>query len=130
LIQKAYQPLNVAVPTATVRNFFHKSKDVTISAAARFAVNARLRGIGQMTELSIDTKNRRILARLELIGEAEPIEIEIVRYTLRTKENVTTLTIEEATASRPWIATAFQEFVIGETLTIPKKAAAILKLLT
>lgn len=83
-----------------------------------------------MTELSIDTKNRRILARLELIGEAEPIEIEIVRYSLKTKENVTTLTIEEATASRPWIATALQEFVVGETLAIPKKAAAILKLLT
>jgi hypothetical protein len=112
-----------------VQNLFRKSKDVTIAAAARFAVNVRLRGIGQMTELSIDTKERRVFARIELIGEAEPIEIEIVRYSLKIKENVTKLTIEEATASRPWITAALQEFVVGETFTIPKKAAAILKLL-
>ena len=83
-----------------------------------------------MMELSIDTKKRRVLVRLELIGEAEPIEIEIVKYNLKTKENVTKLSVEEATASRPWIAAALQEFVVGETLSIPKKAAAILKLLT
>lgn len=82
-----------------------------------------------MTELSIDTKQRRIFARVELVGETEPIEIEIVRYTLETKENVTKLTIEEAKASRPWITAALQEYVVGESLTIPKKAAAILKLL-
>jgi hypothetical protein len=113
-----------------VQNFFRKSKDVTLAVAARLAVNTRLRGIGQMTELSIDTKKRRVLVRLELLGEAEPIEIEIVRYNLKTKENVTKLTVEEATASRPWITAALQEFVVGETLSIPKKAAALLKLLT
>jgi hypothetical protein len=113
-----------------VQNLFRKSKDVTLGAAARLAVNVRLRGIGQMTELSIDTKKRRIFARVHLVGEADPIEIEIVRYSLTTKENVTKLTIEEATGSRPWIAAALQEFVVGETFTIPKKAAAILKLLT
>jgi len=94
------------------------------------AVNTKLRGIGQMTELSIDTKTRRVVVRLELVGEAEPIEIEIVRYNLKTKENATKLTIEEARASRPWITAALEEFVVGETLSIPKKAAAVLKLLT
>ena len=83
-----------------------------------------------MTELSIDTKKRCILLRLELVGEAEPIEVEIAKYNLKTKDNVAKLTIEEATASRPWLAAALQEFVVGETLSIPKRAAAILKLLT
>jgi hypothetical protein len=113
-----------------VDGFFRKSKDLTLAAAARFAVNKRLRGIGQMTELSIDTKKRRIRVRLELVGEAEPIEVDIVKYNLKTKDNVTNLTIEEATASRPWLAAALEEFVVGETLSIPKKAAAVLKLLT
>ena len=52
-----------------MHSFFRKSKDVTLAAAARFAVNSRLRGIGQMTELSIDTKKRCILLRLELVGD-------------------------------------------------------------
>jgi hypothetical protein len=113
-----------------VHSFFRKSKDFTLAAAARLAVNIKLRGIGQMTELSIDTKKRRIFVRLDLIGEAEPIQIEIVKYNLKTKEDVTKLTIEEATASRPWLAAALQEFVVGESVSVPKKAAAILKLLT
>ena len=113
-----------------MHSFFRKSKDATLAAAARFAVNSRLRGIGQMTELSIDTKKRRILVRLELVGEAEPIEVEIVKYSLRTKDSVAKLTIEEATASRRWLAAALQQFVVGESLSIPKKAAAILQLLS
>jgi hypothetical protein len=118
------------VVAATVRDFFRKSKDVTSAVAARVTVNRKLQGIGQMTELSLDTKRKRILLRLELVGEAEPIQIDIIRYNLETKAGVTQLTVEEATASRPWVAAALQEFIVGERLFVPKKAAAILKLLT
>ena len=53
-----------------------------------------------MTELSIDTKKRRFRVRLELLGEAEPIEVEITKYNLKNKDSGARLTIEEATASR------------------------------
>ena len=59
-----------------------------------------MRSIGEMTELSIDTKKRRVRVRLELLGEKEPIEIEILRYSLKSKGETTHITIEEATASR------------------------------
>ena len=83
-----------------------------------------------MTELSIDTKNKRIRLRLELIGEHQPIEIDVTRYRLRSSDaSGARLTIEAATASRPWLHAALQEFVVGETFPIPAKAEAILKLL-
>ena len=56
-----------------------------------------------MTELSIDTKKRRIRVRLELLGEAEPIEVEITKYNLKNKDSGARMTIEEATASREWM---------------------------
>ena len=83
-----------------------------------------------MTELSIDTKKRRVRVRLELLGEAEPIEVEITKYSLKNKESAARLTIEEATASRKWLNVALREFVVGRTIDIPAKAGTLLKLLT
>jgi len=83
-----------------------------------------------MTELSIDTKKRRVRVRLELLGEAEPIEVDITKYSLKNKESAARLTIEEATASREWLAVALREFVVGRTIDLPAKAGTLLKLLT
>ena len=96
---------------------------------ARVAINTKLRSIGQMTELSIDTKNKRVCVRLELLGEKEPIDVEILRYSLKEKGETTYITIEEATSSREWLTAALREFVVGQDLPIPPKAGAVLKLL-
>jgi hypothetical protein len=113
-----------------VRAFLRRSKDATLAFTARIAINSKLKGIGEMTELSIDTKTRRVRARLELVGEAEPIEVEITKYNLENNDSGARLTIEEATASREWLAVALREFVVGRTIELPAKAAALLKLLT
>ena len=113
----------------SVRSFFRRSKDATVGFAARTAVNAKLRGIGHMTHLSIDTQNKRVRVRLELIGEHEPIEIDITKYHLKHNDRGARITIEGATASRQWLNVALREFVIGESFPIPAKAEALLKLL-
>ena len=97
--------------------------------AARVAINSKLRGIGEMTELAIDTKNRRLRVRLELKGEQEPIEIDVTRYELRRDHRGAEITIQGATASKQWLDVAIQEFVIGQSFPIPAKAEALLKLL-
>ena len=112
------------------RSFLHRSKDATLAFTARISINKRLNSIGEMTELSIDTKKKRIRVRLELVGEKEPIEVEILRYHLKTKGEAAHITIEEATASREWLSVALREFVVGQDVKIPAKAAALLKLLT
>jgi hypothetical protein len=113
-----------------VRAFLRRSKDATLGFGARLAINTKLKGIGEMTELAIDTKKRRLRVRLELVGEAEPIEVEITRYSLKNKGSGARLTIEEATASREWLDVALREFVIGRAIDLPEKAGALLKLLT
>ena len=98
--------------------------------SVRRATNAKLRSIGEMTELSIDTKTKRVRVRLELLGEREPIDVEVLRYSLKEKGDTTYITIEEAISSREWLTVALREFIIGQDLAIPAKAGAILKLLT
>jgi len=95
----------------------------------RVAINAKLRSIGEMTELSIDTKTKQVRVRLELVGEKEPIDVEILRYSLKKKGETTYITIEEATSSRQWLTVALREFIVGQDLAIPAKAGAVLRLL-
>ena len=83
-----------------------------------------------MTELSIDTKTKKVCLRLELLGEKEPIDVEVLRYSLKEKAETTHITIEEVISSREWLTVALREFVVGQDLAIPAKAAAVLKLLT
>jgi hypothetical protein len=101
-----------------------------LAFTTRVAINAKLRSIGEMTELSIDTKNKRVRIRLELLGEKEPIDVEVLRYSLKEKGETTYITIEEAISSREWLTVVLREFIIGRDLAIPAKAGAILKLLT
>src|SRR5215475_14173863 len=116
--------------TKRLRDVLHRSKDATLAFAVRFATNTKLHSIGEMTELSIDTKTKRVRVRLELLGEKEPIDVEILRYTLKEKGETTYITIEEATSSREWITVALREFIVGQDLALPAKAGAALKLLT
>ena len=82
-----------------------------------------------MTELAVDTKNRRLRVRLELVGEDEPIDIDVTRYELRRDPRGSEITIQSATASKRWLNVAIREFVIGKSFPIPEKAEALLKLL-
>jgi hypothetical protein len=119
-----------APATKRLRDVLHRSKDATLAFTARFAINAKLRSIGEMTELSIDTKKKRVRVRLELLGEQEPIDVDILRYSLKEKGGTTHITIGEVSSSREWLTVALREFVVGRDLAIPAKAGAVLKLLT
>ena len=119
-----------APTTKGLRDVLHRSKDATLAFTARVAINIKLRTIGQMTELSIDTKNKRVRVRLELLGEKEPIDVEILRYSLKEKGETTCITIEEVTSSREWLTVALREFVVGQDLALPAKAGVALKFLT
>jgi hypothetical protein len=98
--------------------------------SARTFFNTRLRGIGEITELSIDTKKRAFRSRLDLVGEAEPIEIHVRKYGIKRRANQVTLTVLDATASRKWLAEALRRFVVGRRFAIPAKAGTVLELLT
>ena len=116
--------------TKGLRDVLHRSKDAAVAFTARVAINAKLRSFGEMTELYVDTQNKRVRVRLELLGETEPIDVDILRYSLKEKGETTYITIEEATSSREWLTAALREFVVGQDLAIPAKAGAVLKLLT
>ena len=110
-----------------MRPLLQRSKDAALAFAARAAANNKLHGIGEVTELTINTKNKKARVRLQLVGEAEPVEIEVTKYSLDNVGPGLRLTIDDATASRPWIAVVLREFVIGKSFPVPRKVETMLK---
>jgi hypothetical protein len=118
------------VVTEQVRRLLRGSKDAALGFSARAFVNSRLRRIGEMTELSIDTQKRAVRMRIQLLGEAEPIEIHIKEYRITRIGETPTLTVLKASASRQWLTEVLRQFVVGRSFTIPEKADAVLNVLT
>ena len=112
-----------------IRNLLRSTKDATVAIAARAFLNTKLHGIGTMTELSIDTKKRLIHVRLDLVGETEPIEIDVTRFELTQHGDQSSITILDANTSRAWLTEVLRQFVVGKSFPIPPQAAAVLKLL-
>jgi hypothetical protein len=115
--------------TDGVRNLLRSTKDATVAFAARVFLNTKLQGIGTMTQLSIDTKKRQIHVRLDLAGEAEPIEIEVTKFEVTQRGGQSSITILEASTSRKWLTEVLRQFVVGKSFAIPPQASAVLKLL-
>ncbi len=115
---------------AKVQKVLRDSKDAALAFGTRVFLNTRLRGIGDMTELVIDTKKQSVRVRVNLLGEAEAIEIDVKKYLLTERGEKSVLTISDVTTSREWLTEALRQFVVGRPITIPPAAGAILKLLT
>jgi hypothetical protein len=92
--------------------------------------NARLKPIGHILELSLDTAERSAGMRIALRGEAEPVELIVKRYALDSDETRDALTLVDVTSSREWLAGTLQQFVVGRPFPIPHRAARALRLLT
>ena len=100
------------------RNLFNKPKDL---AAQYFLQYYLRRYIKRMLELSIDNKNKRIHAVVELKGEEKPIAID-VQYELNIQKDTDEVLLKanSMTISKEWLHLIAQE-VIGKEFSIRGK---------
>jgi hypothetical protein len=106
------------------------SKDAALAIAARAFLNRRFSGIGTVDLLTIDTAAQSVELQLALSGETEPVRLDIRRYLLHMSNEAATVTIVDATASRPWLDKGLQTFIVGQPWAIPSTAAFALKWLS
>jgi hypothetical protein len=121
----------IEAPTSqNVKALLRAPKDSALSFAVRTAFNRRFHAIGEVTELSVNTKAQAVRLQLRLAGEVEPVSIRIRKFAVRRKGNRSLLGVVDASASRKWFDAALREFVVGHSFAIPKSAATALELLT
>ena len=109
------------------QNLFNKPKDL---AAQYFLQYYFRKYIKRMLELSIDNKNRKIHAVVELKGEEKPIALD-VQYELNIHKETDEVLIKanSISISKEWIHLIAQEFIGKEFSIQGKDSANIIKLI-
>ncbi len=108
---------------------FRGPKDAALAFSARTFLNSRLKGIGEVTHLAVDTGAHSLTLTIALAGEATPVDIHIRQYAIERLGEQATLEIIAADTSRPWLNAVLTQFVIGHRFQLPDKAATVVGLL-
>ncbi|MRI58620.1 MAG: hypothetical protein C6H99_03830 [Epsilonproteobacteria bacterium] len=104
-------------------------KDKTIAYTLKSFFNLQIKEYGQLLNLQIDSKSKRIKMELMLAGEKEPIEVEIGSYEIREREGKHYILIKNLKASREWIDMLARSYLDGYCIEIPAQLAKALKLI-
>ena len=78
--------------------------------------------IDVVTELAIGTSQKTIRVGSDLKGEPSPILINVASYELSEKTGELQVALQTVNASREWITTVLNKYVVGETFQLPNVA--------
>lgn len=105
---------------------FTAAKDALASQAARTYVNGLIKRYGELRELKIDSRAKTVHAVCGLIGETEPVTVNIEAYRMVTERETTYVEITACSCSRGWLQNLLEDQVCGRRLKLPAWAAAAL----
>ena len=97
-------------------------KDRLGERAVQWLINRKLRALGRMTTLSIDSKARIIQLKLDLKGDPAPVEVTLRDYRVVEENEATFLEFRAVETSREWMNVLLEQYVTQRRLEIPAKA--------
>lgn len=105
---------------------FTAAKDALASQAARAYVNGLIKRYGQVRELRIDSRAKTVHVVCGLIGEAEPVTMNVEAYRIVADGETTFVEITACSCSRGWLQNLLEDQVCGRRLKLPAWAASAL----
>lgn len=117
-----------------IKNKFIGIKDSILSLLLKKYINNLIDEYGEMVNLSIDSKNRKVSLNLLLKGEKENILVDIEEYEVIKKSDRTFIKFKRISSSREWIETLVSNRIIpnyapNNKFEIDSKYASIIELL-
>ena len=106
------------------------SKDTALAFGMRTLLNSRLSAIGKITDLTLDTADRRARLRMSLRGERGAADVADLRYDIHREHGRDWLTLVDAVTSREWLTAALRQFAVGRPFHVSPNGARVLRLLT
>ena len=108
-------------------NLLHKGKDIALSSAILAILNAKLKKFGKISNLKLNTKNKKIELKIGLKGELEPLIVTVHRYEIKEVDKKHYLITHNIDTSREWINLVAQEYFSNEKFEIPQKYLKTIK---
>lgn len=102
------------------------AKDALASRAARSYVNGLIKRYGDVRELKIDSRAKTVHVVCGLIGETEPVTVNVEAYRIVAEDETTFMEITACSCSRGWLQNLLEDQVCGRRLKLPEWAAAVL----
>jgi len=96
------------------------AKDKVAQIGIRFWFRFKLKRLGNMTSLQIDSNNKTIRIELELKGESAPITVNIGRYELSEQGGKTYLRLDGIQTSREWINILLDQYLKRRSFEVPE----------
>jgi len=117
-----------------IKNKFIGIKDSTLSLLLKKYINNLIDEYGEMVNLRIDSKNKKVSLNLLLKGEKENILVDIEEYEVIKKSDRTFIKFKRISSSREWIETLVSNIIIpnyapNNKFEIDSKYASIIELL-
>ncbi len=100
-------------------SLFSALKDKAFQATAKAFLNQKIASFGTITDLNIDTAAKALRFEVQLKGEPTAISISVGRYELSRENQRPMVAVQQVSASREWITTALNEYVVGRRFEIP-----------
>ena len=104
---------------------FGKVKDMALSKGAQVALNKKIQKFGEVTALTIDTKNKSIELDVMLKDEIQNLHVSVGKYEITGEVGSKKLTISQISTSREWINTLATKYLEGKSFKIPDYAKSI-----
>jgi hypothetical protein len=105
---------------------FTAAKDLMSSKAAKSYANNLISRYGNVDELTIDSKRRRVDVTVRLNGEVSPIGVTIEKYQLVQEGGKTFVEVVDSSCTRPWLQSVMRDHLHGRRFEVPGWAAAAL----
>jgi hypothetical protein len=90
-------------------------------------INPFVKEYGEVIEFCLQPEKREIHLKILLVGEKEPIDVDILGYELIENAENTCILIKKCTTSREWMNVLAEKFLCGKELPIPKNNFTLLK---
>ncbi len=103
-----------------------RARDAAIQTAFNTWVRRKTQAIRHMTNLRIDSRERRISLELDLVGEPEPLRVEVGEYVLSDEGGRTWIEVRGVRTSKPWLDILAAEILKGRRFEVPGAVRAVL----
>ena len=109
-----------------MKHLLKKGKDSFLVSAAKAFFRSQFSRYGELKELELDTKSKKVRLLLMPTGEQKTIEITLTDYQIVREKDGTFFVPGKAEFDRPWLQALYDDFAAGQRFPVPASVASFI----
>lgn len=106
----------------------NQAKDAGASIALEHLLAKQLEPYGELKQLKLNSRERKIHVEVLLKGEMHPLGVDVLEYELQAAADQDYLVVQRVVASREWVTELLRNFLVGRRHPIPQQHSKLVRL--